>query len=259
MTVQDLVNKSTAGDGIPDWEKILYGLDPTKSKTASGIPDSVAISKIIATNQEANTENVSENNQDAENLNKTDQFSKDLFSTVASLNESGNIDQTTIDQVSGSLADEIQNTTPRKVYTLADIKIINNDTTVAIQKYKNTLIGIYEKYPTQTRVEDVLAKFVGDGTTVDESALAGLTPIITQTQEIINGWIKTAVPDQLTQLHLDVINAMERLLENVTDMQLYDNDPIVAIGAIENYQKNIPLLQAALDAHANAVNQKLNS
>ena len=33
----DLINKSTTGDGIPDWEKVLWGLDPTKTENVPGV------------------------------------------------------------------------------------------------------------------------------------------------------------------------------------------------------------------------------
>lgn len=258
ITVQDLVNKSTTGDGIPDWEKILYGLDPTKRENVPGVPDSVTIQKIQAS-QAVNVGITNENNQGTENLTKTDEFSRELFSTLASLSENGSMDQATVDQISSSLADKIQNSTPRKIYTLADIKIINNDTAMAVQKYNNTLVDIYKKYPTPILVGDVLVGFMGDGTTIDPNASAKLSLIIEQMRGVISGWVKTAVPDQLAQTHLDTVNGMERILENVSDIQLYNDDPIIAIGAIENYQKNLLSLQSALETSTNAINQKLKS
>lgn len=257
-TIGELVVKDKDGDGIPDWEEPLYGLDPTKKETTPGIPDITVLNKLKA-GQENSAETINENNQNVESLTQTDKFSRELFSTAASLNQNGIMDQSTIDQISSSLAEQIKNPTLKKVYTLADIQVINDNTLVAVQKYKNALISIYEKYPTKIQVEDVLAKFVGDGITIDESALAELSPIIKQMQKIIDGWVKIVVPNQLAQLHLNAINAMERVLENVSDLQLYDSDPIVAIGAVENYQENISLFQSALDARADLINQKLKS
>lgn len=256
MTVGDLVNKDTDGDGIPDWEEPLYGLDPTKKETVPGTPDSTTINKLKG---EQGLSLDTTKTQNTENLTETEKFSRELFSTVTALTQNGAMDQTTVDQISGSLSERIKNSTPRKIYTMADIKIIADNTALSVQKYKNTLISIYKKYPPVAQVDDVLTKFVGDGTTVNESALAELTPIIKQMQKFVEAWAKTAVPVQLAQQHLDVINGFERIIENINDMQFYNSDPIVVIGAVKNYQKNIPLLQSALDAHANAVNQKLKS
>lgn len=74
-TMGDLVNKSTTGDGIPDWEKRLYGLDPTKKENVPGVPDSVTIAKLQA-EQEAQNGLPSSSGQDNSNLTQTDKFSK---------------------------------------------------------------------------------------------------------------------------------------------------------------------------------------
>ena len=257
--IEDLINRDSDLDGILDWEEGLWGTDPAKKETTPGIPDSLAINKLKG-KQERNVGTSSQDDQTAEaeeNLTETDKFSRELFSTVATLNQSGTIDEVTVEKISSSLAEQIQNSPPRKIYTLADIKIINDNTVAAAQKYKSDLIAIYGKYPTKTQVEDVLTKFVGDGTSVDESVLAELNPIVEQMQKIVDDWVSTGVPSQLAQQHLDAINGMQRLFENVSDIQFYESDPILAIGAVKNYQNNIPLFQSALDARANAVNQKI--
>lgn len=147
-TVGDLINKSTTGDGIPDWEKILLGLDPTKTENVPGVPDSVTIEKIA----QANGTNPQTNTDDS-NLSQTDKFSRELLSTVASLEESGaidengNMDQATQDQLSNSLINSIQNTPQRKIYQLSDIKIINDNSVAAVKKYNNALNNVFPKHP----------------------------------------------------------------------------------------------------------------
>lgn len=254
-TVSELIYNDTDGDGIIDWKESLYGLDPTKKETTPGTPDDVALSKMIGQENGISPET----EESTENLTTTDKFSREFFSTVAALSQGGAVDQTTVEQISGSLVDKISNSAPRKIYTLLDIKMTNDNTIPAIQKYKDTITNIYTKYSTQSRVEEVLAKFLGDGTTVNESALKELDPSIKYLKEIIDSWVKMSVPSDLAQQHLAAINGMERLLENVSDMQLYASDPILTMGAIKNYLKNVSSLQSALDARADAVNQKLKS
>ena len=258
MTVKDLINKDTDGDGVPDWEEILYGLDPTKKETTPGIPDSVALEKMKA-DQTPGAETANGNNQDTQNLTKTDQFSKELLSTVAALDMGGSMDQSTVDQISSSLANEIQNSTPRKVFSLSDIKVINDNSLKAIKKYSDTLNAISKKYPDRENVMDVLQKFIADGNNVDSSALLELDPIIAETQGALGEILKMSVPQSLTSLHLDFINAGEKLIENMSDMKLFDTDPVVAFGAMSQYESNANSFQSALIALASAVGQKLNS
>lgn len=77
-TIGELVNKDTDGDGIPDWEEKLWGTDPTKKETTPGIPDGLAIQKLKA------AQGINETTSSGpENLTHTDEFSRELFSTIA--------------------------------------------------------------------------------------------------------------------------------------------------------------------------------
>ena len=106
---------------------------------------------------------------------------------------------------------------------------------------------------------DVLQKFIADGNNVDSSALLELDPIIAETQGALGEILKMSVPQSLTSLHLDFINAGEKLIENMSDMKLFDTDPVVAFGAMSQYESNANSFQSALIALASAVGQKLNS
>lgn len=255
-TVKDLVDKDTDKDGIPDWEEPLYGLDPTKKETTPGVPDSTAMAKLKANQGQSATANGAEG---AENLTETDKFSRELFSTTATLNQNGVMDQTTTDKISGSLADKIKNPVVRKVYTLADLKIIEDNSTTSIKKYYDASNKIHIKYPTKGSVLDVLQKFIIDENNVDVSALAGLDPIIKQQQGVISEMIKMSVPSGIAQAHLDIINGLERLLENANDIKLYETDPILTMSAVSNYTKNTTSLDSAIKNIANLILEKLNN
>jgi hypothetical protein len=71
--------------------------------------------------------------------------------------------------------------------------------------------------------------------------------------------VKTNVPQSISTLHLNVINSLERVAENISDIKLYDNDSIIALGGISKYQENATQLESDLNNLANAINQKLNN
>ncbi len=260
ITIEDSVNKDTDGDGIPDWQEGLYGLDPTKKETVTGTPDGLAINK-LKIQQGLNTEIKKGNatSEEPENLTQTDQFSRELFATVATTSQNGTLDQATIEQLSASLADKIQNSPPKKVFLISEIKIINNDSVSTFANYNNTLNNIYKKYPMKDTVPDVLQKFMIDENNVDASALLKLDPIIEQTSKIINDMVKMNAPQSISILHLNIINALQRVLENISNIKLYDKDAILAIGAINQYQKNATALESANSALTGAIKQKLNN
>ncbi len=257
-TVGELVNKDTDGDGILDWEEPLYGLDPTTKETTPGVPDSSVIKK-LKSESEYNLDGADGSYPSPENLTETDKFSQELFSTVATLNQTGGLDEMTADKISSSLAEHIKNSVPKKIYTLADLKIINSDSNQTIQNYAEVLDNVFKKYPMDYSINDVLQKFVVDGNNVDTSVLVELDPIITQLKKVISEMIKISVPKSLSSLHLDFLNGLERLSENLSDIKLYDSDAIVALGGVSQYKNNSALLESSVKNLADEIANKLNN
>lgn len=255
--VGDLVNRDTDKDGVPDWQEGLFGTDPTKKDTNDdGIPDNVEIAR--RQGQTLVNGEINLNIQESENLTETDKLSRELFSTLATLNQAGPVDQTTIDALSSSLAEKINDSSAKKIFTLADIKVIKDDSVQATKNYYEALGKMFNKYPyPNSGVLDVLDRFIVDENTVDESVLTELDPIIGQINKIINDMAKMNVPQSLASLHLDVLNTLEKLSENVSNIRLYDTDVVVAMSGINQYGTNTNALGVAINNLANAVSQRL--
>ncbi len=258
-TLEDLVNKDTDGDTILDWEESLWGTDPTNKETTPGTSDKVAIEKLKAEQAENGEDKGGTDSagQSEENLTQTDKFSREFFTTIATLNQSGEMDQATIDALGISLAERIQNATPVKIYTIKDIKIKNSDDVQAIQKYSDTLTNIYVKYSAGKEVPEVLEKLVADEENM--SILKELDPIINRIKKIIAELLKMEVPPSIATLHLDLLNNSQRLLENISDVRLLDSDPILAIGAISQYWENTATLESVAGKLVITIQQKLNN
>ena len=263
IAIKDLVNKDTDGDGILDWEEGLWGTDPTKKETTPGTPDSVAINKLksqMGQDQQGLPLLKGTDNQGTEKLTQTEKFSRELFATIAAANQNGiTMDQAAIDALSASLAEKIENPVVRKIFLPSDIKISEGDNTEAVRNYGDALNNIQKIYTVNYTVLDVLQEFMIDENNVNTSVLVKLGPIIVQTNKIIDVGIKTSVPKSLSTLHLNVINSLERLSENLNDIKLYDTDPILSLGAIKQYNQNATTLDSDMSNLQNAIQQKLNN
>ena len=253
--VEDLLQRDTDGDGVLDWEESLLGLDPTKTETAPGTPDITVANKLRTEKYEGGGPGETEGETE-ENLTKTDRFSRELFSTVTALEQSGSLDEATAEKMVNSLVENIQNSPQRKIYTLADLKVDNKITT---QQYNNTLNEIYKKYPIEDSVLGILEKFLIDQNNVDIGVLAELDPIIGQNKKIVAALVQASVPQYLATLHLNVVNTLQGLTENLEDIKLYESDAIVALGGISKYQENALKLEASLNNLAVAVAKKLSN
>ena len=258
MTLEELVYKDADSDGIPDWQEGLYGLDPTKKETTPGIPDNTAINK-LKTEQGNSAENEGGGVASALTapLTETEKFSRELFAAVAAANQNGIADQATIDALGATLAEKIENPITRKVFLLSDIKIIDSDTTQAIQKYSDALNKIYLNYPIKKGVVTVLQEFIEDEENIDK--LLELDSVINQTNKIINESLKMQVPKSLSLLHLDLINNLQKMTENINDIKLFDSDPIVAMGAIIQYGENALASVSSANKLTDTIKQKLNN
>lgn len=258
MTLEELVYKDTDGDGIPDWQEGLYGLDPTKKETTPGIPDSTAINKLKS--GQVNDAGLADRNTASagiENLTETEKFSRELFATIAAGEQNGTMDQTTINALGASLAEKIENSVVRKVFFLSDIKIIDSDTKQTIQKYNDKLNDIFIKNPIEKGVMIILQEFINDEENVD--ILSELESVISQTNKIISEMLKIEVPKSLSLLHLDLINNFQKVEENISDIRLLNEDSIVTMGAIIQYGKNAPVLASSAKKLTDAIKQKLNN
>jgi hypothetical protein len=254
--VGDLIIRDTDGDGVSDWQEGLFGTDPSKKDTnGDGISDKVEIAKMqgqVPVNGELNLDT-----ETTGDLNNTDQLSRELFSTIATLNQTGVVDQATIDMLSDSLADRIQNSSNKAPFELSNLKIIRNDTVQDVKKYSDALDGIYAKQQTGQNVFDVLDKFIIDEETADANALLELDPIIKKVNDTVSAMSKMAVPESLAPLHLEVLNTVQRLSENISNMKYYDTDIVLAMNGITQYGINADNLETVVNKLANAINQRL--
>ena len=241
-----------------DWEEGLWGTNPTKKDTNNdGTPDNVEIENLkqqLGQNQQGGSLLESE-----KNLTKTDKFARELFATVAVLSQNGEIDEATAEKISSSLAEQIKNSPQRKVFLLSDIKIAVKDNLEALQIYGETLVSIQKKYQLNYTVMDVLQKFIIDENNIDVSVLSELDQIIGQTSKLIDAMAKMTIPQSLAVSHLNVINTLEKLVENISDIKLYETDVIVSLSGISQYEQNTTTLESNINALENTIRQKLNN
>ncbi len=255
----NLISKDADGDGIVDWEENLWGTNPNKKDTNDdGIEDGKEIARLKA-EQNLSAKGESSLVWDEANLTKTDKFSRELIATVATLSQNGGVDQETIDKIGISLAEQVKNMPVEKVYKLSDLKIIKDESVRAVQSYKNIMSSTINKHQTKRTAIDILEEFLADQNNIDPTILLELDPIILQTQNVIGGLIEINTPQSLSVLHLNFINSIQQILENIINIKLYDSDAIMALSGISQYEKNIEMLDMATKNLGNAMIQKLNN
>lgn len=257
-TLKDLVNKDGDADGILDWEEPLWGLDPTKKETTPGVPDISVINKL------KKEEGISVESTEGgtmtgdENLTETEKFSRELFSTITALSQQGEIDENTIEQITTTLSEKMKNSSPRKVFTETDIKV-TGDLYQDYRNYNDTLNGIFTKNPPKGNIPDIMGRFIIDENNVDPSVLNELDSTIISIKNVINEISKVKVPKSMIQLHLELLNGMEKITENLEDIKQYDTDTILSFAGIIQFESNKFALENAITKLGEFLFEKLNN
>jgi len=254
LKIGDLISKDTDGDGVQDWEENLWGTDPTKSDTdGDGANDDVAISKLrIQNGGSAGAPN-------DEVLTETDKFSRELFATVATLSQAGPVDEKTIEKLSASLSEQIKNPKVKKVFLLNEIKTRGDNSAESFNLYIEQIAEIYKKYPVQGNVISILEEFSKDFERPNVEALEKLDPIIKHSEDTLEELARMEVPAELAVLHLDLLNSLQRLKENITDLQFFETDTIVAMSAMSKYEENVEILESVKVKLGQKISGKTNS
>ena len=136
--------------------------------------------------------------------------------------------------------------------------MIKGDLYQNIKSYADTLNNVFKDTDLVLGVMEILQKFILDENNVDTSVLAGLDPTIEQFNQVIEGMLKMSVPESLSTLHLELLNELQKMLEDLNGIQLYETDSIVALSAISQYKTNVTSLQSTVQNLSDVISAKLN-
>ncbi|MGH7175354.1 MAG: hypothetical protein ACREGR_03280 [Minisyncoccia bacterium] len=259
-------SRDSTGDGLPDWEKPLYGipLDATTTDYFNlGMTDGEAVAKglivpkaptpgapAIATTTASLVDGVGP----AAPGSLTAAFAQNFFALYVSAEEQNGGSLTT-DQVN-ALASQALDTLASDVSpapdfaTAAQIKISGSGPD-ALKAYaaaaEQTFIA-HEGAP----VSESELQYLQDFLNGDSSALANLQVIATSYLDTATGLAAMSVPQEAAAPHLALVNALARMGENVEDFSHVDTDPLRAILALEQYPQSVLALTDAFNGIAAA-------
>lgn len=170
--------------------------------------------------------------------NQTDILSKQVFSNFMTLQESGNLNNQTVQSLTDQLSSQIIDNQPTtKIYTYADLKIIPNPTTEDIKNYGNQLFLLRTKYQNAY----IRGAISPDSPYIDPSQ-AGMMRVFSSMgvlyEQITGDLLKMSVPAGLADLHLQLINMYSSSAFGIKQFEQLDTDPISAISGLNLYNQN---------------------
>lgn len=222
-TVGEILAKDSNGNGIPDWEERLWGLDPTELYTGD-----MSNREIIENKKRALGLTVDGD----ENLNDTDKLARQLFSISTSLGQEG----ASLDDIGGAgaaLGASVDVKSVTDHYFYKDIKTVAT-TKTSLTNYQQKFLTITKKYATeQVDIEEVLIA-------IDTGDYSGLSQI-TQTAVSYKAYSKElatiAIPIGVAQFHLTIINGLYGMAESFKYLADLEENPILGFKGLAIYKQ----------------------
>ncbi len=235
----------TDGDGLKNWEEMLWGFDPNNPDTdGDGISDATekqeAQNTALTRQQEFAKLIDPTDDPNWESLSYTEQVSGLLLSNYLALKQSGqplSKDDALAIVQSIPAYDPPEQTAPR-VYSLSDVRASAQSDEKALREYGND-VGALLSVPEGDEVKNELIVLVSFMQTGDETTfLRDLKEVIAQYDYVLAGLLQISVPKNIVSAHLGIINALSLVRSTVNDFHSFTEDPLLALSVFTTYNES---------------------
>ncbi len=253
--LQAIATKDSTGDGLPDWEKVLYGIPADATTTdyfhlgmtdgeavAKGliVPKAIADIPVVASAPAASTTidyaAVGLTPPTAGTL--TDAFAKSFFALYLSAKAANGGVELTADQTS-MLADQAMAQLSQSVAPTADFKQatdlhVSGTGPDALRAFAAAAEAVLKQNATDSTMSE-MGYFQAAVENNDPSALTHLAALAKSYRDSAVGVAAIPVPQELAAVDLSIVNAIVRLSEIDSDFARVNTDPLTAMLALEQY------------------------
>lgn len=234
ITIRDLIENDRDSDGIADWEESLWGTDPNKTDTDDNGQDDF---KYIEQKKLALKKNSVADDEIPEN--ETSELSKEIFATIASLKQSGNLNSETI----GSLADTINEKVNNAQYlenhfVSTDIKVVAQTKQVYAKKIT--------AWMDQNSGKEIGTELVYLEKYFNEASLDSLQKIEDigiAYRELADSLIKIESTSEASIIQLQLANSAYKISVACINISSIDDNPLIGVVGVSQYKNNLDELE----------------
>jgi hypothetical protein len=262
-----IATKDSTGDGLPDWEKSLYGIPLTATSTDYfhlGMTDGEAVAKglivPVATTPSAPAAQSTVpaasavvGGVAAPGANSlTDTFAQNFFALYISATQ-GSGGTLTSDQINSIANQALQQLTasvqPAPDFkTASDIKVAGSGPD-ALKAYAASAEQIFAANNPNLPEDQLqyLGEYLNNN---DPAALAKLKALAASYENTATGLAALTVPSEVAATHLALVNALARLGWQIGDFSRSDSDPLAAMIALQQHSQTVIDVASALQKTA---------
>ncbi len=223
----DVIQKDSNDNEIPDWEESLWGLNPDKNGASNK-------EFILAKREALAKENAEGINLDAP-VGEYETLAREFFAIIMSLQESGDLNENSMQSVSNTIGEKITATPLKDDYTQSMILTIKTNP-ANTEAYSIKLANLINKYDQKDIGKELTFMSVGL-TSNDPQAFVEAETVATAYRDFSKELIKIQVPNAFSTTHLTLANNYEKVAQSIEGMTQMLVDPILGMKAIINYKK----------------------
>jgi len=237
LPASDYGNQDSDGDGLKDWEELLYGTDPNNPDTnGNGVPDKQEITE-RGDNQHplTATGTGSQNKTDGGNINKTEELGFNLINELLAMQQAGTLNSDSISDLSNSTINNLFAESNIKAYLKSDIKISKSNAGQEILQYANSFLVSFKKL--SSVVESVPTNIRNFNNFSDPSFKAQIEKMGSAYNDLASDLLNLAVPEEIANLHLLIINNQIRMGFYLSQISNINDDPIGALISVRKFEE----------------------
>ncbi|MEO5646308.1 MAG: hypothetical protein ABIO57_00870 [Candidatus Paceibacterota bacterium] len=224
LSISDLTSKDSNGNGIPDWEEKLWGLDPTVLYTNGKTNEQIIKEKKLALG-------ITDTSTGAPQ-NETDAIAQKLFSITTALSQNDAIDDTALQSVADQLGSSVNVDSISNKYSLKNIHTVPTST-ASLKTYRTAVAKIINKYNLEQGDITIIVQAAETG---DYSQLPQLTPIGDAYTAMAKELVAIKVPVGVAQYHLDMINSFTGVATSFGYLQQMEDNGTQALVGVALYK-----------------------
>lgn len=231
-TVGDVISRDSNNNGIPDWEESLWGLDPK----GDGAANKKTIDEKRAANAAATGS--SQASVGTPGTTATDQFARELLSTILALNQSGSLTPDAVARIGESIGANIDSKrvpeTP--TYVLTDMLTIKGTSPAMRSKYMQSFKAAFQKATDGGLGTefDIISSSL-DSEHAGAESLAGLAPIAKAYADFGKQLTTINTPDDGVFYALALANASASVSKALEKTSLIYTDAISGMVGVDDY------------------------
>lgn len=221
LLVKELIKNDSNKNGIADWEESLFGLDPKA--------DGEENKKIIEEKRKhlGGTDN--------KKLSKNDLLSREIFSIITSLQQTGNLNEAAIANITDALDQKISSEPITDIYSKKDIrtKLVSNET---LKAYYERFGDLVLKYKDAEIGEELV--YISQALLSEDKQIMSIAVEISDKYEAFGEDLMMIpnIPSSLAENHISMANNYHKTSVAIKRMSLMLDDPLVGMNAVVDYK-----------------------